>query len=588
MLLRRLKELTERPDFDLPPTLYAMAPVRYLIDLTSDGNLLSRRPIDTADPSSPATRRGIGRLVPQIQRSSGVKALLLADKADYVLGYVGPDAKPDRVAACHQAFLELLDKCAEQTEEPAVLAVQRFLRNDPLAQLELPADFDPGALISFQVDGTFPVDLAGVRSFWATENDPSLRDAQVLQCLVCGQERPALERLQAKIKGVPGGQTSGTLLISANEPAFESYGLPASLVAPTCADCGERFTKAINSLLSSQSSRIIMGGTAFTFWTREHVGFDFLNILTDPQPEQVKALYDSVRAGTGLAAVEAVDETRFYATSLSGSGGRTVVRDWIDTTIGEVKASLVDWFEGQQIADAASSPSRPIRLYALAAATVRDPQKYLAPPTMRSLIRTALTGAPLPTGLLAEAIRRNRADQGVTRPRAALIRLVLRSQGRLQEDELVGLNPEHPSAAYHCGRLLAVLEDAQRAAIPGIKATVVDRFFGTASSAPASVFPRLLKGAQPHLSKLERDRPRVNMALQTRLRDALAHIDGFPRILTLEEQGLFALGFYHQHAYDRTRAREAAERRAAGLSASGDDELVEAIETANQNNGEEN
>jgi hypothetical protein len=34
--------------------------------------------------------------------------------------------------------------------------------------------------------------------------------------------------------------------------------------------------------------------------------------------------------------------------------------------------------------------------------------------------------------------------------------------------------------------------------------------------------------------------------------------------LTLEQQGLFALGYYHQHAENRAAAKAAAERRAQG------------------------
>ena len=84
---------------------------------------------------------------------------------------------------------------------------------------------------------------------------------------------------------------------------------------------------------------------------------------------------------------------------------------------------------------------------------------------------------------------------------------------------MVDLDPSNSSPAYQCGRLLAVLEDIQRAAIPGAKATIVDRFFGTASSAPASVFGRLMRGAQPHLSKLERDNPNAYRALQRRMEE---------------------------------------------------------------------
>jgi len=579
MLLQRLREYSQR--LDLPPTLYAEAPVRYIIELDSGGPLLNPRPTDTADPASPRTRRGTRRLVPQVQRASGIKPLLLADKADYVLGLAGAGAKKERVLACHRAFLELLERCAIQTEEPAVLAVQRFLRSDPLRQLDLGDSFDPGATMTFRVGGLFPIDLPSVRAFWAVENDPALRSAPVMQCLICGEERPVLNRLQAKIKGVPGGQTSGTSIISANAEAFESYGLSASLIAPTCADCGERFTKAANELLTNERHHFRLGGAAFIYWTREEVEFDLRTLISDAKPEDVRALWESMRTGRPPADVDA---TQFYATILSASGGRAVVRDWIDTTVGQVKRHLVGpggWFPRQAIVGPWGEEPQPLGLYALAAATVRDAARELAPPTPRALLRSALTAVPLPPGLLYQAVRRNRAEQGVTRPRAALIKLVLLGQGgNEKEDFMVQLDPDNPSPAYRCGRLLSVLETVQRLAVPGVNSTIVDRFFGTASSAPASVFPRLLRGAQPHLAKMKRDKPGAHIALQRRLEEILDGIaaSGFPRILTLEEQGIFALGYYHQRAHDRGQAREASERRKAGLAPVPEEELAEDLE----------
>ena len=129
---------------------------------------------------------------------------------------------------------------------------------------------------------------------------------------------------------------------------------------------------------------------------------------------------------------------------------------------------------------------------------------------------------------------------------------------------MVQLDADNPSPAYRCGRLLAVIEEAQRLAVPGIKATVVDRFWGAASTAPASVYGRLLQGVRPHLAKLRRDRPGAFRALQLRLEEIQAGLTGFPRTLTLEEQGLFALGYYHQRAWDRAQAREAVARLRAG------------------------
>lgn len=557
MLLQRLTDYADR--LDLPPTLYSEGPVRYLIELDADGNLLSPEPVDTADPANPRTKRGQRRLLPQVQRAASVKPLLLADKATYVLGYVGEGGRPERVGECHRSFLDLLGRCVEETEEPSVRAVFDFLAADPLSVLQLPADFDPGGIITFRVAGVFPIDLPSVQSFWAAEHDPARAEGGVvMQCLVCGQERPVLSRLQAKIKGVPGGQSSGTSLISANAEAFESYGLEASLIAPTCASCGERFTKGLNNLLQGEATHLRVGDSVFAFWTRRpEATFSFRTLLTEPTADEVKSLLASVRSGRAQPEVQ---DDRFYATSLTASGGRTVVRDWMDCTVGEAQVNLARWFGLQEIVGGGGEEPEPLSLFKLAMGTARE-QKNLSPTVPLSLLHAAFTGTPVPVGLLFQAVRRNRAEQGVTRPRTALIKLVLRSHSHEEEDRMVCLDTESTSPGYHCGRLLAVLEEAQKLAIPGISATIVDRFFGTASSAPASVFGRLLRGAQPHLSKLERDRRPTGLAIQKRLEEVLSHLAAFPKTLNLQEQGLFALGYYHQRAASRSQARERAEAK---------------------------
>lgn len=561
MLLERLNEYADR--LDLPPTLYAEVPVRYLVELDLAGHLLGSEPVDTADLSNPRTRRGQLRRMPQIRRAVAIRPLLLADNAEYTLGLARETSKPARVAACHAAYRELLGRCATETGAPEVQAVKEFLAAGPVDRLQLPEGFDRSATITFRVDGVFPTDLANVQAFWAAEH--SIEEAggrtPVMQCVVCGERRPVRSRLTGALKRVPGGQTSGTSLISANEPAFESYGLEASLVAPTCARCGERLTKAANALLADERSSIRLGGAAFLFWTREPGVFSVRDFLDHPEPEQVRRLMQTVLSG---GPGPPVDETAFYATALSGSGGRAVVRDWVDTTVGAIKWSLARWFARQQIVAPDGAEWRPLGVYELAAATVRDARTDLGPAVPRGLIRVALTGTPTPPGMLYQAVHRTRAEQRVTRARAALIKLALSNpHDNEREDAMVRLEPGHPSPAYQCGRLLAVLESVQRLAIPGIKATVVDRFFGTAATAPASVFGRLVRGAQPHLAKLERDRPSAYWALQRRLEEVHGGLAGYPRTLALEDQGLFALGYYHQRAFDREQARLARERKAA-------------------------
>ena len=116
------------------------------------------------------------------------------------------------------------------------------------------------------------------------------------------------------------------------------------------------------------------------------------------------------------------------------------------------------------------------------------------------------------------------------------------------------LETENRDPAYLCGRLLAVLETVQQAAIPGVNATITDRFFGTASSAPASVFGHLIRGAMAHLGKLRKEKPGTYRALSQRLAEVQEHLTTFPKTLTLEKQALFGLGYFHQQAAARAAA----------------------------------
>ena len=155
---------------------------------------------------------------------------------------------------------------------------------------------------------------------------------------------------------------------------------------------------------------------------------------------------------------------------------------------------------------------------------------------------------------------------------------------------MVQLDLDYPNPAYLCGRLLAVLEEAQRAAIRDINTTVADRFYGTASTAPASVFGRLLKGVKPHLAKLQRDNPGAHYAIQGRLEEILSRLtaeQAFPRTLNLEQQGLFSLGYYHQRAHDRAQARQSAERRRQELSPDAIDASDLASQDLEENSQEE-
>ena len=366
MLLQRLLEYSQRMD-ECPTTLYSEGPIHYYINLDQDGKSPPQL-VNVADRSSPRTPWGQRRPTPQIQRSSGIRPLLMANKADYTLGYAANEGKIKRARKCHQAYLALVERCATWTKEPDVLTVLNFLKENPLTKIKLEPDFEPGGIISFVVNDRVIIDNPAVQAFWASTNEPEDNESQKMQCLVCGNVRPVLDRLQTKVKGIPGGQSSGTNIISANEDPYQSYGLHASLIAPTCYKCGEGFTKGLNRLLSSERNRLTSGNTALIFWTKEEVEFDFLSALDDPDPLQVHTMLQTVQTGQRAD----VDEEPFYALTLSASGSRAVIRDWVETTIGNAKLQLSTWFQRQHITSQSGAMPQYYGIRALARATVRE------------------------------------------------------------------------------------------------------------------------------------------------------------------------------------------------------------------------
>ena len=105
----------------------------------------------------------------------------------------------------------------------------------------------------------------------------------------------------------------------------------------------------------------------------------------------------------------------------------------------------------------------------------------------------------------------------------------------------MSLDKESTNIAYRLGRLFAILEKAQRDAIPGANTTIKDRYSGSASTTPRVVFPQLLRLAQHHIQKAEYGGRSDKM-----IEEVMQGINTFPTHLSLDEQGIFYIGYYHQ------------------------------------------
>lgn len=571
MILAKLKEYADTR-MDLPPAMYRSQPVRWFINLNAEGQLEGFTPLGG---TSKTDKRGMDFVVPDVIRTGNIKAKVLVDNGEYVLGIGKEGTATSKVMARFQNFKEVLQTCYVETQESDVLAVIRFLETwqpSPEQIKKLPLGFDSGDTIAFRVNDNNPAELPSVQQFWARYTSASSDSSpNTAQCLITGEMTSVEARMPGKVKGIPGGQTSGTSLVSANAQAFEHYGLKNSLTSPISRDAAERFTKALNHLISDENSRLYVGTLIYTFWTRKETKFNAWKLLSNPKPEDVKLLFQSPFSGNE---VHQLVSDEFYALALSASGGRAVIRDWLETTISEAQKNLARYFKAQEICTQDGMATDHHAIFPLVSSLYRDFKKEVTANIPAHFIRVAIKGGVMPLEILEKAVRRTRAESDLTHPRIAAIKLALSTQPRGEVFmELTKLDPDPPlemrdAQAYQCGRLLAELEAIQRAALGKINATIVDRYYGSASSTPQSGFAPLLSGVQAHLSKLRKNRPGAYVAKQKALEDILKkfpvknQIPQFPSTLTMREQGIFAIGYYHQRADNRAAAELASTKGA--------------------------
>lgn len=102
--------------------------------------------------------------------------------------------------------------------------------------------------------------------------------------------------------------------------------------------------------------------------------------------------------------------------------------------------------------------------------------------------------------------------------------------------------------AYQLGRLFAVLEAAQYAALGRVNASIGDRYYASASSTPARVFAPLLRSLRVHIADA-RKRGQGGW-IEPRVAEIMARLPpDLPTSLRLVDQGRFAVGYYHEKAH---------------------------------------
>lgn len=555
------------------PPGYSREKISYVILLTPDGAVAAVNDIRDTTGKKPAP---IMMNVPAgVKRTAGIASNKLWDKTAYVLGVTAGEGK--RTAQEHEAFKATHAALLAHTDDAGLLALRRFLEGWTPAQFEENPHFTEemkDANIVFRMDGVqeYIHDRPAAGALVTATPDGEGDDL----CLVTGEPSTAA-RLHPSIKGVWGAQSSGASLVSFNLDAFTSYGKEQGANAPVSETSTARYGAALNRMLDKGSrNRIQVGDTTTVFWadasgasgkdaadTADEWAAQFLDPPTDKEEAvNIKAQLEAVAQGRPVSELNAKLDpgTRFYILGLAPNAARLSVRFWYDGTFGDLERRIRDHWQDMAIAP----PPKvwPPSAWHLLIETAAQHKSENIPPLLGGeLMRAILNGTRYPRSLMSAILIRIRAEQGdVTAMRAAILRGILTREYRLgfeQKEVPVALDEQDTNPAYRLGRWFAELEAIQQHALPGLNATIRDRFYGSASSAPARTFPVLIRNAMNHLAGLRKEGKAGGH--EKRLEAIIAGVsvkDGLPRSLRIEDQARFAIGYYHQRADRFTKSTD--------------------------------
>lgn len=538
---------------------WAKSRVSYALCLNTDGELVQVIPLlEETGGKKPQPRQF--DLPAPVKRTVGIDSNFLWDNSSYLLG-VDAKSKPDRSRQCFIACKERHHTVLDGVNSTAAAAILRFFdtwnpsnaRTHPALQNDFEA-MTAGGNLMFRIDGAFPHEDEAIRHAWQAYYDKAEGDKQ--QCLVTGQE-DQIAVVHPSIKGVDGAQSSGAAIVSFNAPAFCSYGQEQSFNAPVGRYAAFAYTAALNHLLADRENVQKIGDTTVVCWAEnaepQYQAFTFAALFGQKQDRlDENDLRETVRRlASGMRVPEQnLDPDRtFYILGLAPNVARLSVRLFFRDSFGHLMKNVNEHHERMEIVRPSYDKYATIPLWAMLRETVNQNSRDKSPsPIMAGAVARAIfTGGLYPAMLLEQTMMRIRAERDINRGKAAIIKAYyLRNSNPDCPKEVltVALNEASTNPAYTLGRLFSVYEAVQSDANPGINSTIKDKYFNSAASTPATIFPLLDNLCQKHLRKLSTSR-RIWYEKQIMTLTAVLG-DEYPTRMNLPQQGSFNLGYYHQ------------------------------------------
>lgn len=543
--------------------------VRWCVELAADGRFLNVLPLGDGKRGEMQPR------CPDMHgMNAGGKSHFLVETVQTVALLFKPNEEIKNVVRAEEKqrfFIELLRKASVVALDLATIAnvLEDELRLTEISNALAQHKAKPSDWLGWRVGNADPRNDSTVQAWWrewrksdlsgSVESTPisgTVPEGSMI-CFLTGESVQPLPT-HPKITGLSGvgGLGMGDVMVGFDKAAFGSFGLDQSANAAMGAEAAQQYVDGLNDLIRNHSRKL--ANALVVHWFKEQVApqddpLEWLNGFESQEQTEAAArasarrLLDAIRSGTRAD----LGNNHYYALTLSGASGRVMVRDWMEGRFENLVEHVEAWFSDLGIvARDGDGLARDPKFMAVCGGLVRE-LKDLSAPTAATLWKVAVQRLPIPQPLMAQALARFRADlikdEPFSHARMGLIRAYfVRLQPGGDTAMTAYLNPDHPAPAYHCGRLLAILANLQRAALGDVGAGVVQRYYVSASQTPGLVLGRLVSNARNHLSKLEGG---LVWWYEEQIADVMGRLgDGAPRILDLNGQGLFALGYYQQLA----------------------------------------
>ena len=514
-----------------------------------------------------------------VKRAVNIAANYLCDNSTYIFGYEqkkkDSDKDSDRAKRCFEdckrLHLEVLKDCNSQQSRAVINFFGKWNPDDTekvldkfcteKAKTEI---LTKGANLLLMPFEKKPTEYSDLTKAWDIHNADNSGENESV-CLVTGK-RMSIARLHPSVKGVRDASAMGASLVSFNGDAFTSFGKSQGENSPVSEYAAFAYTTALNYLLSNRRHVSVMGDTTVICWAEDDnegcqdIFDEIFNGGDNISQADLESIVKKISLGEHISfkGIPINPSNNFYILGLAPNSARLSVRFFLRNTFGGFITNIEKHYERMSIVKSFDTDEKYVPFWRVLFETVnkKSKDKSAKPQLAGAYLYSVLTNTNYPETLFLNIIIRINAEQDINYVKASAIKAYLNK--KYKEGLTVSVDKTRTDLPYVLGRLFSVLEEIQSSANPGINTTIKDRYFSSASSTPALVFPTLVDLAQNHLRKIRNANQPAYVKLSKELTELYSMIDvpALPATLSLQEKGMFQIGYYHQTQYRFTKNKE--------------------------------